>query len=84
MHLSVLDVNAHKTKYMVMSGDQNAELTYNNSFFEKVKVFRYLRTILASQNPIQEEIKSRLNSGNMCCHWLQKLLSSILLAKIER
>jgi hypothetical protein len=28
---------------------------------------------------MQEEIKSRLNSGNACYHWVQSLLSSRLL-----
>ena len=31
----------------------------------------YLRTALADQNYIQEEIKSRLNSGNACYHSVQ-------------
>jgi len=33
------------------------------------------------QNSIQEEIKSRLKSGNACCHSVQNLLYSILLSK---
>jgi len=34
-----------------------------------------------NQNSIQEEIKSRLNSGIACYHSVQKLLSSSLLIK---
>ena len=34
------------------------------------------------QNSIQEEIKSRLKSGNACYHLVQHLLSSSLLTKI--
>ena len=34
-----------------------------------------------NQNSIQEEIKSRLNSGNGCCYSVQNLLSSRLLSK---
>ena len=30
-------------------------------------------TTLTSQNSIQEEIKSRLKSGNACCHSVQKV-----------
>ena len=36
-------------------------------------------TTLTNQNLIQEEIKSRLKSGNACYHSVQNLLSSSLL-----
>ena len=58
-----------KTKHMVMSQDQNAGLRHSikidNSYFERVEQFRYLRTTIANQNSIQEEIKCRLKSGNV-------------------
>ena len=38
--------------------------------------FNYLRTTLTYKNSIQEEIKSRLKSGNACYHSVQNLLSS--------
>jgi hypothetical protein len=45
-----LEVNAGKTKYMVMSRDQNAgrshDITIDNSCFERVQQFRYLGTTL--------------------------------------
>ena len=34
-----------------------------------------------NQNSIQEEIKSRLRSGNACCHSVRNILSSSLLFK---
>ena len=41
-----LEVNAHKTKYMVMSQDQNAGQSHNmktdNRSFEMVEEFEYL------------------------------------------
>ena len=43
--------------------------------------FKHLGTALANQKPIQEEIKSRLRSGNACYHSEQNLLSSSLLSK---
>jgi len=45
-----LEVSADNTKYMVISGDQNAGRNRNiktdNSSFEKVEQFRYLRSTL--------------------------------------
>ena len=79
-------VNADKSKYMVMSQDQNAGVSHrtktDNSSFEMVEEFKYLRTILADQIPIQEEIKSRLKPGNACYHSVHSLLSASLLCKI--
>ena len=53
----------------------------DNSTFERVKEFKYLGTTLTNQNSIQEEIKSRLRSGNACYHSVQSLLFSRLLSK---
>ena len=61
-----LEIIADKTKYMVMSRDQNAgriqSVRIDNSTFERVEEFKYLGT-LTNQNSIPEEIKSRLRSG---------------------
>jgi hypothetical protein len=65
-----LEVNAEKTKYMVMSQDQNAGKNHNikidNKSFERLEQFQYLGSTLTNRNSIQEEIKSRLKSGNAC------------------
>ena len=70
---------------MVMSHDQNAGQSHiiktDTTLFERVEEFKYLGTTLTNQNSIQEEIKSRLKSGNACCHSVQNLLSSRLLSK---
>ena len=42
--------------------------------------FKYLGKTLTNQNSIQEETKSRRNSGNACYHSVQNLLSSSLLS----
>jgi len=55
-----LEVNADKTKYMVMSRDQNAGQSHSkktdNSSLERVDKFKYLGKTLTDQNSIQEEI----------------------------
>ena len=80
-----LEVNADKTKYMVMSRDQNAgrirSVRIDNSTFERVEEFKYLGTTLTNQNSIAEENKSRWKSGSACYHSVQNLLSSRLLSK---
>ena len=48
---------------------------------DRVEEFKYLGTALTNQNSIAEKIKSRLKSGNACCHSVQNLLSSRLLSK---
>ena len=68
-----------------MSPGQNTGWSHNikidNSSFERVVEFKYLRTTLLHQNSIQEENKSRLKSGDACYHVVQNRLSSILLSK---
>jgi hypothetical protein len=78
-----LEVNPEKTKYMLVSRCQKAgqrqSIKLGNRSLESVAKFKHLGTTLTDQNCIHEEIKSRLNSGNACCHSLQSLLSSFLL-----
>ena len=80
-----LEVSADKSKYMVMSQDQNAgrnhSVRIDNSTFERVEEFKYLGTTLTNQNSIPEEIKSRFRSGNTCYHSVQNLLSTRFLSK---
>jgi len=79
-----LEVNADKTKYLVMSRDKNIRCSHyinmDNSSLARVEECKYLEKTLANQNSIQEEIKSRLKSGNACYHSVQNLLSSCLLS----
>jgi hypothetical protein len=60
---------------------QNHDRKIGNRCFENVAQFRYLGTTITNQNLIQEEIKRRLNCGNVCYHSVQNLLSSRLLSK---
>ena len=80
-----LEVNVDKTKYMVMSGDQSAGQKQNiktdNSSFERMEVFKYLGKPVTNQNSIQEEIKSRLKSGNACYQSVQNFCLSVCYTK---
>jgi len=80
-----LEVSADKTKYMVMSRDQNAGRNHSvrtdNSTFEREEELKYVGTTLTNQNSIPEEIKSRLRPGNAGYYSVQNLLSSRLLSK---
>jgi len=80
-----LDVNADKNKYIIISRDQNVERSHStktdNSYLERLEPFKDLGSALMNQNSIQEEIKSRLKSGNACYHSVHNILSFILLSK---
>jgi hypothetical protein len=60
-----LELNAEKTKYMIMSrhpnSGQNESIRIANKSFENVTKFKYFGTTLTNQNDIHNEIKSRLN-----------------------
>ena len=76
-----LEVNADKTKYMIMSRDQNAGRSHSmkiyNNTIERVEEFKYLGTTLTNKNSIQEEIKSRLKLGNACYYSVQFAIQKI-------
>ena len=70
---------------MVMSRDRNAgrghRVKIDNSSIERVEELKYLGMSLTDQNSIEEEVKSRLKLGNVCCYSVQNVLSSRLLSK---
>jgi hypothetical protein len=78
-----LEINAEKTKCMIMShhlnSGQNQNIRIANEWFEKVVKFKYLGMALTNENDIHDEIKSRLNSGNACYYSVQNLFSSCLI-----
>ena len=70
---------------MVISRDQDAGRSHSikieSSSFESVEEFKYFGKTLIDENYIQEEITSRLKSGNADYHSVQNLLSSSFLQK---
>jgi hypothetical protein len=80
-----LAVNTGKTKYMEVGRHRglmaNAHIKIGSNSYEKVKTFKYLRSLLKNQNYIQEEIKCRLKAVNSCYYSVQTLLYSRLLSK---
>jgi hypothetical protein len=80
-----LEVNAEKTKYMLLSGHQNAgknhDIKIGSGSFANVIQFKYMGVTVTNQNCICGGIKSRLNSRNACYRSNQNLLSSHLLSR---
>ncbi|KAJ4430067.1 hypothetical protein ANN_22276 [Periplaneta americana] len=80
-----LEVNPEKTKYMIMSRDQNivrnGTIKIGDLSFEEVEKFKYLGATVTKLNDTREEIKRRINMGNTCYYSDEKLLSSSLLSK---
>ncbi|KAJ4428178.1 hypothetical protein ANN_24193 [Periplaneta americana] len=80
-----LEVNPEKTKYMIMSRDQNilrnGTIKVGDLSFEEVEKFKYLGATVTNVNDTREEIKHRINMGNACYYSVEKLLSSSLLSK---
>jgi hypothetical protein len=78
-----LEINAKKTKYMILSrhpnSGQNQNIKIANESFESVATFKHLGMTLTNQNGIHDEIKTRLNSGNACYHSIQNILSCHLI-----
>jgi hypothetical protein len=82
-----LETNTEKTKYIVMSCQQNVGqnhyLLIVNTSFENMAKFKYeyLGTRVTNQNYVHEEIRNRLNSGSTCYSSVQSPLPSSLLSR---
>jgi hypothetical protein len=68
----------------VPSTGRNHHLLIANKAFEDVENFRYLRKTVTNQPCIHEEIKSRLNSWNVCYYSLQSLWFSVSFRRTQR
>ncbi|KAJ4429408.1 hypothetical protein ANN_21566 [Periplaneta americana] len=80
-----LEGNPEKTKYMIMSRDENivrnGNIKIGHLSFEEVEKFKYLGATVTNINDTREEIKRTINMGNACYYSVEKLLSSSLLSK---
>jgi hypothetical protein len=77
-----LEINVEKTKYMLLSGQQNVgqnrDIKIANRSFKNVSQFKYWGATVTNQNLIREEMKRRLNSGNAWYHSVFALAVKIL------
>ena len=71
-----LQVNVDKTKYMHVSRISRftlpSQMTLGNRLFGRVSEFRYLGSLLTSDNNIQSEINSRIQNTWRCVYSLKK------------
>ena len=78
-----LQVNVDKTKYMHVSGISRvtlpSQMTLENRLFGRVSEFRYLGSLVTSDNNIQSEINSRIQNTWRYVYSLKKLLYSRVL-----
>jgi len=81
-----VEVNTDKTEYTSMfrhqNRGQNLNLMIDNKSVENGANYKYLGRRRTNKNLIQEEIKSRLNSGNDCYRSGFSVISKYLKIKI--
>jgi hypothetical protein len=77
------EINVQETMYMLLACHQNvgenSDIKIANGSLKNVSQLKYLGMAVTNQNLIQEEIKRRLNSGNVCYNLIPN--SSHLLSK---
>jgi hypothetical protein len=82
-----LEINIAKTKYMLLSRNQNAgrnrDVTITNRSFENVSQFKYLWTTVTNHILIQEENVRGLNSSNACYQDCKSIILPVVLYECE-
>jgi hypothetical protein len=73
-----LKINEDKTKFMEISHNTSNPQAFivNNYTFETVSQFKYLGTIITTNNDLTVEINNRLAMSNKCYHGLKNQLKS--------
>ena len=76
-----LIVNNNKTKYLYCTRKtiQTTCIDTGEEQFEQVNSFKYLGTVVNTDNSIEEEIKERIAAGNRAFHVHKKLFTSKLI-----
>ena len=76
-----LAINEDKTKFMIATNKtiDMSPLRIDNYTFETVKQFKYLGTIISSNNDIMIELKNRIYMANRCFYGLRSQLKSKLI-----
>ncbi|KAJ4438425.1 hypothetical protein ANN_14370 [Periplaneta americana] len=73
---------------MIMSRDQNivrnGNIKIGDLSYKEVEKFKYLGATVTNINDTWEEIKRRINMGNVCYYSVEKPLSSSLLSKVVK
>jgi hypothetical protein len=83
--MKVIDTSSECFDFFYAGRDKKIHgIMIDNSSFRREEEFRYLGTILTNQNSIQDDINSRLKSGNAFYHSVRNLLSFSLLSKNVR
>jgi hypothetical protein len=77
-----LIVNNNKTKYLFCT-TKTIHPTYINTEeqFKEVNSFKYIGTVVDTDNSIDDEIKERIATGNRAYHVHKKLFSSTLISR---
>jgi hypothetical protein len=68
-----------KTKYTVNVANIDIEL--NGQKFERVDTFKYLGSIITSENEIEYDIKDKISAANRCFPALNNMLSRRYISK---
>ena len=78
------EANSDTAEYIVMSRDQNATRSHSiNIDYISFERFQIFGKNLTNSNSIQEEIKSRLKSGNACYHSVQSFVFHFAIQKFK-
>jgi hypothetical protein len=78
-----LMVNVQKSKYMKFTRRQDnlTPINIENREFEQVKSFKYLGSIINTDNALEEEIKERIALGNKGYFANKKIFQSKIITK---
>jgi hypothetical protein len=76
-------VNNNKTKYLYCTRKtiQPTYIDTGEEQFEQVKSFKYMGTMVNTDNSIEEEIKERIAAGNRAFNVHKKLFTSKLISR---